>query len=82
MRIETLAEAIELLERVKIDKSQKLSGSVDIESTAQVNVFVKIGLPEMRVLLSRQPLEIDVPDSNREGHTIAVTLLYVGKVDG
>jgi len=83
MKTARLTEAIgDLHERVKVEKSQKRSGSVDVTATAEVEAYVKLSLDDMRVLLQRRPLELEIPDSNREGHKITVTLLYAGKMAG
>jgi hypothetical protein len=83
MNTQKLTEAIELLdERVKVDKSQRKSGSIEIDSSAEVEIYLKLGIDDMRRLLQRRELEIEVPDSNRDGNKFKVTMIYAGKLAG
>jgi len=78
-----LDEAIERLEeRAKADVSKRRSVDIEVASKVDVDVFLKLGLAEMRGLLSRKPVEIVVPDSKREGHRTTVTLVYIGNLAG
>ena len=80
--IKAQVELGRLEERIGVDRSAKLSGAVDIDATAEVEISIRLDLPQMRTLLQRKTLKLRIPDAEREGHDIDVQIVYAGKLAG